>query len=343
MFKKIIFGKTNLEVSRVAFGGIPIQRLSMTDAVEVVREALGLGVNFIDTATAYTDSQEKIGLAIKDIPRHRLVLASKSGVNDKATILKDIDNSLKMLRTDYVDIYQLHNVASEEKFNAVMGEGGAYAGIMEAVKQGKVRFPGFSSHAMNYAKKMIMTDKFFSVQVPYNFIDRQAEDEVITLAKQRNMGIIAMKPLGGGLLDNAVLCFKYLLQMDGVVPDPGIEKLGQMREIVEIVKKGTVLSPSEMAEMDRIRREVGDSWCHRCDYCQPCPQLIAISTILWVRSFVKRMAYRASSWVDKEMARVDQCTECRTCVDRCPYHLDIPKLLKQNLSVWQEYISQQQR
>lgn len=337
--KKVIFGKTGLLVSRIAFGGIPIMRISTSLAVEVVKESLNLGINFIDTATAYADSQEKIGLAIDGIPRHELVLATKSTASDKETILKHIDNSLIKLKTDYIDIYQLHNVSTEEKFEAVMGKGGAYEGLMQAVMEGKVRYPGFSSHTMSIAKKVMLTGNFYSVQVPYNFIDRQAEEEIIPLAKKMKMGFIAMKPLGGGLLNNAELCFKYLFQFEDIVPDPGIEKLGEMKEISEILERSAPLSESDKEAMENIRKEVGGTWCHRCDYCQPCPENIRISTVLVVSSFIKRMPLeRAFSMVNKDMLQSENCTECRTCVGRCPYNLDIPELLKQNRLLWNEYV-----
>ncbi len=336
---KIIFGKTGLKVSRIAFGGIPIMRLSVPQAVKVVKESLDLGVNFIDTAAGYADSEEKIGLAVKNFPRRELVIATKSPAGDKKTLLEHVDNSLKRLRTDYIDIYQLHGVSTEEKFNDVMAEDGAYEGLMLAIKQGKVRFAGFSSHTMSIAKKLLLTDKFYSIQIPYNFIDRQAEDEVIPLAKKKNLGIIAMKPLGGGLLNNANLCFKYLLQFEGIVPDPGIEKLGEMKEIAGIADKMVPLSKSEIMEIERIRSEVGSIWCHRCDYCQPCPEDIKISTVLSVKSFIKRMPLeRAFSMVNNQVLQVDKCTECRKCVSKCPYNMDIPVLLKQNQIFWNEYV-----
>ncbi len=339
LMKRMIFGRTGLSVSRIAFGGIPIMRLPTPDAVALVKESLRLGVNFIDTANGYADSEEKIGLAIDGIPRRELVLATKSMANDKKTILEHIDNSLRKLKTDYIDIYQLHNVSSDEKFNAVMAEDGAYEGIMLAVRQGKVRFAGFSSHTMDCARKMLQTGKFYSIQLPYNFIDRQAESEVIPLAKKMKMGIIAMKPLGGGLLDNARLCFKFLLQDDGIVPDPGIEKLGEMKEIAEIARKAGPLTKRDLEEMDKIRNDTAKNWCHRCDYCQPCPQNIGISIVLQVNSIIKRMnVEKMSSWVGGQIAMVDKCTGCRKCVSRCPYNLDIPKLLKENQLTWNEYL-----
>ena len=337
--KRTIFGKTGLSVSPIAFGGIPIMRLSTPEAVRVVKEALDLGINFIDTATGYADSQVKIGEAIAGLPRKDLVLATKSMANDKKTILEHIENSLKQMKTDYIDIYQLHNVSSQEKFNAVFAKDGAFEGLMLAVKQGKIRFPGFSAHVMEFAVKMIKTDKFFSVQVPYNFIDKQAEEEVLPLAKKMNLGIIAMKPLGGGLLDDANLCFKFLFKDDGIVPDPGIEKPGQMKEIVDIFNKAEQLTKADLAEMEKIKKETSKSWCHRCDYCQPCPQGIGISTVLLVKSFIKRMnAEKAVAMVSETVKKAESCTGCGECKKRCPYSLDIPNLLKENRLVWKEYI-----
>ena len=337
--KKTIFGKTGLSVSRIAFGGIPIMRLSTPEAVRVVKEALDLGINFIDTATGYADSQVKIGEAISGLPRKGLVLASKSMANDKKTILEHIDNSLKQMKTAYLDIYQLHNVSSQEKFDAVFAKDGAFEGLMLAVKQGKIRFPGFSAHVMSFAVKMLKTDKFFSVQVPYNFIDRQAEAEVLPLAKKLNAGIIAMKPLGGGMLDDANLCFKFLFKDAGIIPDPGIEKPGQMKEIVSIFNKAESLTETELAEIEKIKKETSGNWCHRCDYCQPCEQGIGISTVLLVRSFIKRMnAEKAIAMVNEVVQKVENCTGCGACKKRCPYGLDIPKLLKENRLVWKEYV-----
>jgi predicted aldo/keto reductase-like oxidoreductase len=331
------FGKTGLMVSRVAFGGIPIMRVSKPEAVKIIRGIIDMGINFIDTAHLYNDSEEKIGEAIKGIPRGDLIIASKSPANDKKTFFEHLDLSLKRLGTDYIDIYQLHNVGTSARHKAVFGPDGAVRGLLEAVKEGKVRFPGFSSHNIPMALDIMKTENFASVQLPINFVDTAAEKEAIPLAKKLDMGFIAMKPMGGGLLENAEIAFRYLLQYDNIVPDPGIEKLEEMREIVHIVNAKQALSAADRKIIEDLRRELGPDWCHRCDYCQPCPQKIEISSILTVKSLLKRMPFeRAYKMAHEKVARAKECIECGVCMTRCPYNLRIPELLKKNILSWAE-------
>jgi predicted aldo/keto reductase-like oxidoreductase len=338
--EKIRFGKSALMVSRIAFGGIPIMRLSKAEAATVVRGVINLGVNFIDTANAYLDSEEKIGAAIRGIKRGDLVIASKSGAGDKKTFNAHLDNCLKMLGTDYVDFYQFHNIATKAKRDVIFGPGGANEGMIEAVKAGKVRFPAFTSHNVALAVEIMKTENFYSVQLPYNFLDMDAEKEAIPLAKQLDMGFIAMKPMGGGLLDNAGLSFRYLLRQESIVPDPGIEHLREIEEIVEIVGKHEIFSEADAREVEKYRAELGPSWCHRCDYCQPCPQGIAISTVLTSKSFPKRMPLsRVKSMITPDIEKARTCLECGDCMTRCPYQLKIPELLKSTLAWWDREVA----
>jgi len=332
---KVRFGKTGLMVSRVAFGGIPIMRVSKDEAVRIVREAIGLGINFIDTAHGYADSEEKIGEAIKGTKREDLVIASKSPAKDKKTFTEQLDLSLKRLNVDYIDIYQLHNVSNESQKEAVFGPGGAMEGLEEAVKAGKVRFPGFSSHNISTAIEIMKNGKFALVQLPFNYIDREAADKAIPLAKELDMGFIAMKPMGGGLLDDAALSFRFLGQYDSIVPDPGFEKIEEVREIAAIVKRREALSTEDEKEIEKQRLESSASWCHRCDYCQPCSQDIHISVVLCFKSAFKRMpAERARGMIGGAVEKARTCTECGVCMTRCPYHLNIPVLLKERLAEW---------
>jgi predicted aldo/keto reductase-like oxidoreductase len=333
--KMVRFGKTELMVSKIAFGGIPIMRLTKTDAAALVRESINMGINFIDTAHGYTDSEEKIGDAIKGMKRENIVIASKSPADDKKTFLEHLDLSLKRLGTDYIDIYQFHGISSKDKCDAIFSPNGAMEGMEEAVKAGKIRFSAFSSHSIPIAIELMKTGRFASVQLPFNYIDCAAEDEAIPLAAKLDMGFIAMKPMGGGLLYDAELSFKYLLSYDSIVPDPGIEKIEEIREIVSIAEKDEALTSADKEEIESQRKEFGPSWCHRCDYCQPCPHGIPIGMALCVKSMFKRMTHeRAKSFVGPAIEKARTCLECRECTSRCPYHLDIPALLKEQIALY---------
>ena len=339
--EKVRFAKTGLMVSKIAFGAIPIQRLTKAEAIEVVRGVINLGINFLDTANGYSDSEEKIGAAIKGMPRESLVIASKSGAKDKKTFLEHVDLSLSRLGVDYIDLYQHHNLSSSAAYDEIFGEGGAFEGLQEAIKAGKIRHPAFSSHSIPMALKVMREQKFDMVQLPFNFIDDEAAKEAIPLAKELDMGFISMKPFGGGLLSDANLAIKFLSQFDNIIPDPGIEKLSEMEEIVNIVNSGEKFSEADAKAIEKIKADMGDSWCHRCDYCQPCPQKIGISGVLNVESLIKRMPYeRVAAFVGKSMENAQSCTDCRICVDKCPYDLDVPKLIKEKLIVWDKYTAE---
>ncbi|NQT66548.1 MAG: aldo/keto reductase [Actinobacteria bacterium] len=332
------FGNTDLKVSKIAMGGIPIMRLSKEDAVKVIRDVINMGINFIDTANGYGDSEEKIGEAIKIFKRNNLVLSSKSAARDKKAILSHIDLSLKRLGTDYIDIYQLHCVSNKEDFEKVMSPKGAYEGLEDAVSNGKIRYYAFSSHNPKIAEKMMGTERFQVTQIPLNFIDTEPEEKLIPLAHKLNIGFIAMKPMGGGMLEDADLAFRYLAQFEEIVPDPGIEKTEEMEEIINIVKNPRPFTEKEKQKIKRIKKEFGNSWCHRCGYCQPCPEGIPITTVLITQSMIKRVDYDSViGFQEKAIEKAGECVECRECVEKCPYDLDIPALLKENIEIWKKF------
>lgn len=336
--ERVRFGRTGLMVSRVAFGGIPVQRLSRQDAIRLVADVLDLGVNFIDTAHSYGHSEEVIGEAMRTVSRDSLVIATKSPSADRKGFLADLDESLRRLRTDRIDIFQFHGVSSREKMAVVMGPGGAREGMEEGIRAGKIRFPAFSSHSLPIAAEMIRTGRFDAVQVPFNFVDSTASEEVIPLARRADMGIIAMKPLGGGLLDDARLCFRFLRQHPEVIPDPGIEALSQLVEIIDVMQTSGQLTAEETGRIEQYRGRLGREWCHRCEYCQPCPRHIAISTVLTAKSFAVRMPLeKVKTFVEAPMKAAENCEECRQCVERCPYHLDVPVLMKRQRGIWARY------
>jgi len=323
-------------VSRVGLGGIPIMRLNKEEAIKVVQKALDLGINFIDTAREYKDSEEKIGQAIKGRKREEILISSKSPAPDKKTFLEHLDLSLEKLGTDYIDIYHLHIVNSREKMRRVMSEGGAYQGMVEAIRKGKIKHSGFSSHNLSVGEELMLTNKFEVVQVTLNFVDNESEKKIVPLARKLDMGFIAMKPLGGGLLEDAEIAIRYLLQFEGVVPIPGVEKSDEIKQIVQIVENPRPLTSGERVKMERTRRELGKEFCHRCDYCQPCPQEIPISTVLTLKSMVKRFSLEIILRNEANVARARKCTECEECVERCPYNLSIPQLLKKNIAYFEK-------
>jgi predicted aldo/keto reductase-like oxidoreductase len=333
-------GRTGLEISRIGFGGIPIQRLDETRAVAVVRRCVELGVTFLDTANAYTTSEARIGKAIVG-RRDGLVIATKTGARDREMALSHLETSLSALQTPTIDLWQFHNVSTFEAYEQILGRGGAMEAAREAVEEGKVRHIGISSHLMDVALEAVRSGHFETVQFPFNFVTNEPADELVPLARERDVGFIAMKPLAGGLLDDANLAIKYLLQFDGVVPDPGIERVQEIEEIVDIVSGSLQLTAQEQAEIARIRGELGTTFCRRCGYCQPCPQGINLPFVLNVDSFWRRFPaeHLISGPLAEDMARARDCAACGECEEKCPYGLPIREMLQQKIKVYDRLVA----
>jgi hypothetical protein len=335
--KTIRLGKTGLEVSRVGFGGIPIQRLTETEAIRVVQRCLDLGVTFLDTANGYTTSEERIGQAITG-RRDQLILATKTPARDRATALEHLELSLKRLRVDVIDLWQFHNVSTFEALDQVLGPDGALEAARQAVQVGKVRHIGITSHSMDVALKAVPLGHFETIQFPFNFVTSEPADSLLPLARRHDLGFIAMKPLAGGMLDDARLCIKYLLQFDGVVPDPGIQRMEEIEEIAAIVAGSWALAPEEWQAIERIRAEVGTRFCRRCGYCEPCPQGVRISTVMNLESFWKRMPIERmrDGWIAEAAATARDCIQCGECEGKCPYHLPIRDMIVENIEFYEK-------
>ena len=184
------------------------------------------------------------------------------------------------------------------------------------------------------------TKKFQVVQIPFNFVDTEPEEELIPLAYKLKMGVIAMKPMGGGMLQDANLAFRYLAQFKGIVPDPGVERIEEMAEIVKIIENPRPLTSKEKEEIEKIRKELGNQWCHKCGYCMPCHKNINIPSVLAMKSTIKRMPFEAAIiFLEKPIEKAKDCTECGKCIKKCPYNLDIPALLRENVVLWENYIN----
>jgi predicted aldo/keto reductase-like oxidoreductase len=334
---KIRLGKTNMMVTRLGFGGIPIQRLSEEDAVAIVRKCLDLRITFIDTANAYTTSEERIGKAIAG-RRKGLILATKSGARNREGVEKHLNLSLERLGVDYIDLYQFHGVSTFKDLETVLDPKGPRAVLEDARKAGRIRHIGITSHTMDVAKEAVKSGQFETLMFPFNFVTSEPADELLPLVKEYDVGFIVMKPLAGGLLDNATIAFKYLLQFPDVVSIPGIEQTWEIEEIVKIYQGPNQMTEAELTEIQRMRDELGTRFCRRCEYCQPCPQEIPISTVMNIQSFVKRMPPERvfSGGIAAAMERAATCTECGDCEEKCPYNLPIREMIAERVKWFEE-------
>ena len=338
---KIRLGRTGMMVSKLGFGGIPIQRDTEEEAIEVVKRCLDLGITFIDTANGYSTSEERIGKAVAG-RRDKVIIATKTGGRTRDEVEKHLKLSLERLGTAYIDLYQFHGVNNAKQLDMVLEDGGLLSVVEEARKAGKVKHIGITSHQIDIAKKAVVTDRFETIMFPFNFITHEAADELILLARQHDVGFIAMKPLGGGMLDSVDIAFKYLFQFPDIIPIVGIEKVHEIEEIVEIIEKPFAMTENEEREMARLRQELGQTFCHRCDYCQPCTVQIPISMVLTSASFAKRIPTERffGDMVGKAMEAATKCTECGECETRCPYQLPIRKLIQDQVE-WYESLKKE--
>jgi len=332
----IRLGKTEMRVSKLGFGGIPIQRVSEDDAMAVVRRCLELGINFIDTANAYTTSEERIGKAISG-HRPSVFLATKSHARTPDEISQNLKLSLKRLGVDYIDLYQFHGVSDFKSLDLVLDPNGPMTVVEKAKRAGVIKHIGISSHQIDVAKKAVKSDRFETIMFPFSFICSEAADELLSLAREHDVGFIAMKPLEGGMVDNVTIAFKYLFQFPDVLPIPGIEKIPEIEEIVKVLEGSWQMTEVEQQEMKRLKEEIGPGFCHRCDYCQPCVQEIPISMVMGVRSFFKRSPpERFFEMVDLAMVKAATCTECGDCETRCPYNLPIREMIAEEIKWYLE-------
>jgi predicted aldo/keto reductase-like oxidoreductase len=322
--KTVRLGKTNLQVSRVGIGGIPIQRPAEDEAIRTIRRALDLGINLIDTAHGYGASEERIGKAIAG-RREQVVLATKGGWRDKAMVLLHIDTSLQRLNTPYVDLWQFHNVGNLEGYESLFRPEGPVEAAREALQAGKIRHLGITTHMLEVAQRAVTAGLFETVQFPFNFVNDDAADKLLPLAREHDVGFIAMKPFAGGQLRDARLAIKYVLQFDGAVPDPGVERIEEVEEIVGIVNRGDwELTAQEHEEIAQVRAELGTHFCQWCGYCMPCAQGVEIPDLMNMRGMWKLWPLEAFiPWMKEAAESAARCIECGECEEKCPYHLPI--------------------
>ena len=329
---------TDLEFSEIGFGGIPIMALTMNEAVSIVKYCFDLGITFFDTANMYLSSEEKIGTALEAV-REKVVIATKTAQRDAREVAAHIDFSLQQLKTDWIDLYQLHNVSNQENLQQVLGPHGAFEAARRARDAGKIRHIGISSHNIPTALEALKTGLFQTLQFPFNFIENDPAYELFPQARRHDVGLIGMKPLGGGLLERADLCFGFLQQHPDVVPIPGIRAKKEADEIIELYASPKPLSKADLIEIENIRSVLGEKFCHRCEYCMPCEQGVQIPSVLIFQAAANRLPREGvTAWLGKAMESVAECIECGECEQKCPYNLPIADLLKENLALYRDYL-----
>ena len=335
MVIKMRLGKTDLEVNKNGFGALPIQRCTMGEAVEILKKAYDNRINFFDTAHFYTDSEEKMGNAFEDIPRENIFIASKTAAETPEEFMSDLETSLESLKTDYLDLYQFHNISFVPK-----AEDNLFKAMLEAKNKGMVRHIGITTHKITYAYEAIETGLYETLQYPFSYLSGDDEIELVEKCKEFDVGFIAMKAMGGGLIKNSKASFAFLNQFDNVLPIWGIQKLDELDEFLSY-DENTILDDDLKADIEQDKKELGDNFCRGCGYCMPCPEEINISLCgrmsLWIRRFPTEP--NMDEKTQEMMRHTLDCTECYECVDKCPYELDIPQLLKENYEDYQNVLT----
>ena len=324
-------GRSNLLVSEVGFGGIPIQRPSEREATRVIHRCLELGLNFLDTANFYGSSEERIGRAIAG-RRQGLVLATKNSARLGPAFLEQMELSFQRLNVEHIDLLQFQQVSTEEAYRQILAPEGPMDIALRAKAQGRVGHIGVSSHSLDLALKLARSGHFETLMFPFNFVTNEAASELIPVCREYDVGFIAMKPMAGGLLENAELAFKYLRQFSDVVPVLGVEKTGEIEDVASLLQGPAQVRESDRAEMECIREGLGTRFCRRCEYCLPCPQGLDIPVLVNLKAFVKRFPPERmfGPWGAAIVAQSENCADCGECESRCPYQLPIRETIRDN-------------
>ncbi len=328
-----ILGKTGLKISRLGFGGIPIQKIDADGTRALACELVKAGVNFIDTARAYTVSEEYLGYALVGI-RDSFVLATKSMARTREGMEKDIEASLNNLRTSYIDLYQVHN-PSPKDFEAVMAKGGALEALMEAKRAGKIGHIGITLHSVELFKKAVELDWVETIMFPYNIVETQGE-ELIKECSKKNVGFICMKPLAGGAIEDSTTALRFIASNPDVdVVIPGMAEVCELEKNLAAVESASPLSFEETEKISKIRELLGTNFCRRCNYCAPCAVGINIPSVFLLEGYFSR--YDLTDWAKKRYAQLEKtasdCIGCGVCETRCPYELPIRQMLKKAANV----------
>jgi aryl-alcohol dehydrogenase-like predicted oxidoreductase len=334
----VTLGSTGITVDKNGFGALPIQRVSEAEAGKLLKKAYEAGITFFDTARFYTDSEEKIGKALKDV-RSQVFIATKTAAQNAEDFYKDLETSLRLLQTDYIDIYQFHNPS----FCPKPGDStGLYEAMLDAKKAGKIRHIGITNHRLNVAKEAIESGLYETLQFPFNYLATKEELELVEQCKEKNMGFIAMKALSGGLITDSRVAYAYQSQFSNVLPIWGIQRESELDEFIRYMKNPPVMDDEITGIIKKDQEQLSGNFCRGCGYCmQTCPAHIEINTCARMSLLIRRSPseLQLTQKAQDMMKKVEDCIHCGQCSLHCPYKLDTPKLLQENYQDYKEILA----
>ena len=338
--RNITLGSTGITVPQNGFGALPVQRISRGSAVKLMRRAYQGGMRYFDTARSYTDSEEKLGAAFGDgwLDREQVYIATKTAAKTPKGFWRDLENSLNLLKTDYIDVYQFHNLAQCYR----PGDGtGMYECMLAAKAQGKIRHIGATAHKIGIAWEVIESGLYETLQYPMSYLAEDKELELVYSCQSKNMGFVCMKGLAGGLITNAKAAMAFVSQFDGLIPIWGIQRDKELDDWLSFMSETPVLDDELRTYIAAERQELMGSFCRGCGYCMPCTVGIEISSCNRMSLMIRRAP--SAAWLNEhwqaEMAKINECVDCRLCVSKCPYELDIPNLLRKNLEDYRSVLA----
>ena len=336
---KVVLGKTGIETPQNAFGALPIQRVSDEYAVFLLRKAYENGFTFFDTARSYSDSERKIGLAFSSLGiRDKITIATKTAAVTPEGIYRDIETSLENLKTDYIDIYQLHNPSFCPKEN---DGSGVYETLTELKKKGKIKHIGITNHRPSVAKEAILSGLYETLQYPFCYLATSEDIEIVNMAKEHNVGFIAMKAISGGLITNSAAALAYITQFENVLPIWGVQRESELSEFIGYMENIPEMTEKISAVIEKDREELLGSFCRGCGYCMPCPVGIEINNCARMSQLIRRSP--SKGWLTEEsiekMMKIENCLGCGKCIEKCPFSLNTPELLKKNLEDYKNILA----
>jgi predicted aldo/keto reductase-like oxidoreductase len=335
--KTITLGKTGLKVSKNGFGALPIQRIEKKDAVYLLQKAFYHGINYFDTARWYSDSEEKLGAAFSYI-RDKVIISTKTGAQNAKQFWEDLETSLRMLNTDYIDIYQFHNPSFCPKQGE---ENGLYDAMVKAKEQGKIRHIGITNHRHTVAKEAIESGLYETMQFPFSYLASELDLEIVEACKEKDMGFIAMKALSGGLINDSATAYAYLAQFDNVAPIWGVQRESELDEFLSYQENPPKLTKERKERIEKDKEQLSGDFCRGCGYCMPCPAGIEINNCARMSLLLRRApkeAYLTPQW-QENMKKIENCLHCNQCMSKCPYGLQTPELLKKNYEDYKTFLS----